>query len=132
MSFLYPNMLWGLFAVLVPILIHFLSRNIVRVNFSSIFYLNELKKTSIKKLKKINWLLTLMRMAIIFSLIMMFASPIVKNNSLWIASKKEALAVVFIDNSASMSLEIDGESLLEKSIKKVSKIVSSYTGTVEA
>ena len=62
---------------------------------------------------------------------MMFASPIVKNNSLWIPSKKDALAVVFIDNSASMSLKIDGESLLEKFFKKVSKIVSSYSGSVE-
>ena len=132
MSFLYPKMLWGLFAVLIPLLIHFFhSRNIVKVNFSSIFYLTELKNTSIKKLKTINWLLIFIRMAIIFCLIMMFASPIVKNNSLWIPSKKEALAVVFIDNSASMSLEIEGESLLEKSLKKVSKIVSSYKGTVE-
>ena len=62
---------------------------------------------------------------------MMFASPIIKNNSLWIPSKKEALAVVFIDNSASMSLEIDGESLLEQSLNKVSKIISSYSGAVE-
>ena len=132
MSFLYPSMLWGLFAVLVPILIHiFHSKKIVKVNFSSIFYLTELKNTSIKKLKTINWLLIFIRMAIIFSLIMMFASPIVKNNSLWIPSKKEALAVVFIDNSASMSLEIDGESLLQKSFKKVSKIISSYSGSVE-
>mgnify|MGYP001488907321 FL=1 len=132
MSFLYPKMLWGLFAVLIPLLIHFFhSRNIVKVDFSSIFYLTELKNTSIKKLKTINWLLTLIRMAIIFTLILMFASPIVKNNSLWIPSKKEALALVFIDNSASMSLEIDGESLLEQSLKKVSKIVSTYSGSVE-
>ena len=132
MSFLYPKMLWGLFAVLIPLLIHFFhSRNIVKVDFSSIFYLTELKNTSIKKLKTINWLLTLIRMAIIFTLILMFATPIVKNNSLWIPSKKEALALVFIDNSASMSLEIDGESLLEQSLKKVSKIVSTYSGSVE-
>ena len=125
-------MLWGLFAVLIPLLIHFFhSRNIVKVDFSSIFYLTELKNTSIKKLKTINWLLTLIRMAIIFTLILMFATPIVKNNSLWIPSKKEALALVFIDNSASMSLEIDGESLLEQSLKKVSKIVSTYSGSVE-
>ena len=37
MSFLYPKMIWGLFAVLIPLLIHFFhSRNIVKVNFSSI------------------------------------------------------------------------------------------------
>ena len=132
MSFLYPKMLWGLFAVFIPLLIHFFyNRNIVKVDFSSIFYLTELKNTSIKKLKTINWLLIFIRMAIIFSLVMMFASPVIKNNSLWIPSKKEALAVVFIDNSASMSLETDGESLLEQSLKKVSKIISSYSGAVE-
>ena len=129
MSFLYPKMLWGLFAVLIPLLIHFFhSRNIVKVNFSSIFYLTELKNTSIKKLKTINWLLIFIRMAIIFCLIMMFASPIVKNNSLWIPSKKEALAVVFIDNSASMSLEIEGESLLEKSLKKFQRLYHLIKG----
>ena len=132
MSFLYPKMLWGLFAVFIPLLIHFFyNRNIVKVDFSSIFYLTELKNTSIKKLKTINWLLIFIRMAIIFSLVMMFASPVIKNNSLWMPSKKEALAVVFIDNSASMSLETDGESLLEQSLKKVSKIISSYSGSVE-
>ena len=83
MSFLYPNILWGLLAVFIPLLIHlFHSRNTVTINFSSIEYLNQLKNESIKKLNNLNWLLIILRMIIIGSLVLMFSGPIVKNKEL--------------------------------------------------
>ncbi len=131
-TFLYPKMLWGLLAVLLPVIIHlYYSMNSIKVNFSSIFYLNELKNNSIKKLNNVNWFLILLRMLIIICLVLMFSAPIIKNDSLWVPSEKEAVAVIVIDNSASMSLKIDNESLLDKSLNKISKIISSYSGSVE-
>ena len=132
MSFLYPNILWGLLAVFIPLLIHlFHSRNTVTINFSSIEYLNQLKNESIKKLNNLNWLLIILRMIIIGSLVLMFSGPIVKNKGLWIPSKSESIAVIIIDNSASMSLEIDGKSLLKHSLDKIPTIISSYSNLVD-
>ena len=132
MSFLYPNILWGLLAIFIPLLIHlFHSRNTVTINFSSIVYLNQLRNESIKKLNNLNWLLIMLRMIIIGSLVLMFSGPIVKNNGLWIPSKSESIAVVIIDNSASMSLEIDGKSLLKQSLDKIPTIISTYSNLVD-
>ena len=132
MSFLYPNILWGLLAIFIPLLIHlFHSRNTVTINFSSIEYLNQLKNESIKKLNNLNWLLIILRMIIIGSLILMFSGPIVKNKGLWIPSRSESIAVVIIDNSASMSLEIDGKSLLKQSLDKIPTIISTYSNLVD-
>ena len=131
MSFLYPTALWGLLAVSLPIIIHLFSiRKNKKVDFSSIRHIQALKNESIRKLKLLNWIIIFLRMGVIAALIIMFSGPIVVNQSSWIPSEEESLAIIIVDNSASMSVKRDGESFLDKSSSEISKIISSFEGVV--
>lgn len=131
MSFLFPNLLWGLFAVSFPLIIHLISlRQTKALKFSSIQHLKALKSDSIKKLKIMQWILILLRMAIIASLVFMLSGPVLKNDRVWVPSEKESVAVIIIDNSASMAVKSDQGSFLDKAKLEIPEIVSSFTGVV--
>ena len=131
MSFLYPTALWGLIAVSLPLIIHLFSiRKNQKVEFSSIRHIQALKNESIKKLKILNWIIIFLRMSIIASLVIMSSGPIMVNQSSWIPSEKESLAVIIVDNSASMSVTKEGKSFFGQSSYEISKIISSFEGLV--
>ena len=131
MSFLFPNYLWGLFGLAIPIIIHLYSlRKTKTLEFSSIKHIQSLERKNIKRLKIIQWILILLRMGIISSLILMLSGPLLVNETFWIPSEKESTAVIIIDNSASMSVKNDKLSYLDQSINNIPKILSSFDGLV--
>ena len=131
MSFLYPTVLWGLIAVSLPLIIHLFSiRKNQKVEFSSLRHIRALKNESIKKLKILNWIIIFLRMSIIASLVFMASGPIIVKQSSWIPSEKESLAVIIVDNSASMSAMSDGTSFFDQTPSEISKIISSFEGLV--
>ena len=131
MSFLFPNVLWGLFGLTIPIIIHLYSlRKSKTLDFPSIQHIKALKKNSIKRLKIIQWILILLRMGIIASLILMFSGPLLVSETIWIPSKKESTAVIIIDNSASMSVKKENLSFLDQAKEKIPEILSSFDGLV--
>ena len=115
MSFLFPSVLWGLFAVSLPLVIHFIShRNTNIVDFSSIRHIQELEHETIRKLIIRQWLLIVLRMCIIAALVIMVSGPVQINDSAWIPSEKESTVVIIIDNSASMAVTKDRTSFLDQ------------------
>ena len=130
MSFLFPSILWGLFATIIPLIIHLASKRTSKtVEFPSLIHLKSLETESIKKLKVIEWLLVLLRMLIIACLVLVFSGPIQKNkNSAWVASSTESIAVVIIDNSASLGVKKNSLSHLEKNLSTLPSIFSSFDG----
>lgn len=131
MSFLFPNILWGLFGLTIPIIIHLYNlRKSKTLEFSSIQHIQALEKNSIKRLKILQWILILLRMGIIASLILMFSGPLLISETIWIPSKKESTAVIIIDNSASMSVKNDNLTFLDQAKDKIPKILSSFDGLV--
>ncbi|MDP6878259.1 MAG: BatA domain-containing protein, partial [Candidatus Marinimicrobia bacterium] len=91
MSFLFPSVLWGLLASLIPLIIHLVSqRAATTIDFPSIQHIKALEGESIKKLRIIQWLLILIRTLIIICLVLMCSGPIMLNNSIWISSAKES------------------------------------------
>ena len=97
MAFLFPNILWGLLAAFLPLLIHLISfRRTKTVAFSSIQHIKALEHNSIKKLKIMQWILIALRMAIITALVLMASGPIQFNNAAWIPSEKESVAVITV------------------------------------
>ncbi|MFL3024622.1 MAG: BatA domain-containing protein [Candidatus Neomarinimicrobiota bacterium] len=131
MSFLFPNILWGLFGLTIPIIIHLYNlRKSKTLEFSSIQHIQALEKNSIKRLKILQWILILLRMGIIASLILMFSGPLIISETIWIPSKKESTAVIIIDNSASMSVKNDNLTFLDQAKEKIPKILSSFDGLV--
>ena len=131
MSFLFPSMLWGLFALLIPIIVHLFSlRTNRKIEFSSIQHIKAIKKESIRKIKLLQWIMMFLRMGIIGCLVIMGSGPIVKNQSSWVPSEKESLAVIIVDNSASMAVKDNNKSFLDDASDKVYKIISSFDGLV--
>ena len=129
MSFLFPSVLWGLFASLIPIIIHLISQNTNKtVEFSSIQHIKALENESIKKLKITQWLLILIRTLIITFLILMCSGPILLNESKWVPSSKESTAIIVVDNSASLGVEKNGATYLQNNISLLPKIFSAFEG----
>ncbi len=124
MTFLSPTLLWGLLAASIPIIIHLISLSKTKeMDFSSIRFLEEMKHESIRKLQIKQWLLILLRTLIIAALVLMLARPTTEGFiSSWLRGDVESRAVVIIDNSASMSLAGEKESLLENA-KRQSKFL---------
>lgn len=121
MTFLNPAILFGLLTASIPIVLHFLNlRKLKKVEFSTLAFLKELQKTKIKRIKLKQWLLLLLRIAIIIFLVMAFARPTVKNFSVGNSSAAKTTAVIIIDNTFSMSVVTENGSYLNQA-KQIAK-----------
>jgi hypothetical protein len=65
-TFLNPGFLFGLLGMSVPLVIHLLSRRTARrVDFSSLEFLRNLEKKSLRRVRVRQWLLLAVRMLVI-------------------------------------------------------------------
>ena len=126
MNFLYPNILWFLSLLALPIIIHlFHFRRHKKLYFSSLKFIQSFQqeKKSIKKVKDL--ILLLFRILAILFLVLAFAQPQTgaTGNS---KMENESLISIYIDNSNSMSARgINGE-LLSQAKSNAKKIVSQF------
>ena len=127
MTFLNPAILFGLIAASIPIVLHFLNlRKLKRVEFSTLAFLKELQKTKIKRIKLKQWLLLLLRIAIIIFLVMAFARPTVKNFTIGNSSTAKTTAVIIIDNTFSMSVVAGNGSYLNRARQIAKNLLSNF------
>ncbi len=120
--------LWGLAAVALPILIHFLTRRKLRVvRVSTVAFLKRLEKEKIRQLKLRQWLLLLLRMLMVALLVLAFARPTLRRERAVLAQRARATAVLIIDNSLSMAAAPAGASLLEQSREHAQAIAASFS-----
>jgi len=102
MRFLHPEVLYGLFALLIPILVHlFQLRRFTPEQFTNVVLLKKLEISSRKSSQLKKWLTLLTRLLLISSLILAFAQPYFPNK---IENKQDKQLSIFLDNSYSMSL----------------------------
>ena len=115
MEFLYPNMLFALFALIIPVVIHLFNfRKHKTVYFSNTTVLKTIEQES-SKTKKLKQLLTLMtRMLFIAALVIAFAHPYKKDNNA-VNNNVDNLIAVYIDNSMSMQAHSSEKTLFEDS-----------------
>ena len=121
MHFIYPQLLWALGLLVIPIIIHlFYFRRFKKVYFSNIRFLQEIKQETSSRNKIKNLLILLMRLLAIACLIFAFAQPFIASNS---KAKSGTKGVsIYVDNSFSMSAESDDESILQLAKKKAIQI----------
>ncbi|WP_396636762.1 BatA domain-containing protein [Maribacter sp. R77961] len=94
MSFLNPTYLWGLLALLVPLVIHFLNKGDVKtIKVGSVKYLEAQETTQTKKLKLNEYVLLFLRMLLLGLLVLAISVPSIEK-----AVKKESLTY-FIEPS---------------------------------
>ena len=113
MNFLYPNFLWALLALAVPVAIHlFAFRRYKTIYFSNVRFLADIERHTKKQTHLKHIVLLLLRMLILSALIVAFAMPYIpatpnKNTD------NEREIVIYIDNSFSMESVNQKGSLLE-------------------
>lgn len=128
MQFVYPQVLWALLALAIPIIIHlFHFRRFKKVYFTNIKFLKEIKeeKSTTRQLR--NLLVLLMRLLAFTFLIFAFAQPFISKNNTTKTGKN--YVSIFIDNSNSMMASSEDIPLLDKAKKKAEEIISAYEET---
>ncbi len=113
MAFLNPLVLVALAAAAIPLLIHLFNfRRARRVDYSSLRFLKELRRSTLQRVRVERWLLLLFRTLAVLCLIAVFARPILVGSA-FTGDAKVSMAIV-IDNSLSMALRDGGGSYMEQ------------------
>jgi hypothetical protein len=104
MGFVAPLLLMGLAALAIPVLIHLIQRERKRVvEFPSLMFLRKIPYQSVRRRRIRDWLLLMMRLAALALIVMAFARPFFKRDSLAAAAQSGAReAVILVDTSYSM------------------------------
>ena len=111
-------------AVLGPLLINLLNRRRVQtIEFSSVMFLRDLRKTRMRRLQLRRWLLLVIRTLMVALAAMAFARPTLKGGVFaGLGSRAHTTAVVAFDRSGSMALETSNGSAYERARLRVQDI----------
>lgn len=133
MAFLNPAILIALAAASIPLLLHLLNlRKLRRVDFSSLRFLKELQKTRIRRVKLKQWLLLLLRTALIIFAVLAFARPVLKGTSGLPGARATGTAVIILDNSVSMLVKDEGGERFRQGKKAALEILNEIQEGDEA
>ncbi|WP_282143971.1 BatA domain-containing protein [Cellulophaga baltica] len=118
MHFKHPEILWGLFLLLIPILIHLLQlRRFKKTAFTNVKMLQQVVAESQKSRSLKKWLLLFTRMLLFTALIIAFAQPFFAKNTVF----KNKETIIYLDNSFSMQAKKGNTSLLEVAVQEIVK-----------
>lgn len=103
MQFLNPLVLLALAAAAVPVLLHLLQKRKLRpVEFSTIRFLKEIQKTTVRTIKLRQILLLILRTLIITFIVLAFARPALRGTIGGLGTHAHTTVVILLDNSMSM------------------------------
>lgn len=104
MSFNYPQFLWALTALAIPIIIHLFSfRRTTRIYFSSTRFLKQIQQETTQQRKLKKYLVLASRLLFIFFLVMAFAQPFLPAREQLTDQRN---LIIYLDNSYSMSVPV--------------------------
>ena len=128
MKFAYPEFLFALFAVAIPIIIHLFNfRKFKKIYFSNVSFLREVKKESQSKSKLKHLLILASRILAITFLVLAFAQPFIPSaNS---TQNINNIIGIYIDNSFSMESVGENGALLDEAKAKAIELVNAYQRT---
>ena len=124
MQFKYPELLWALFLLLIPIFIHlFQLRRFKKTPFTNVKLLQKVVSESRKSNSLKKWLVLLTRLFLYTTLIFAFAQPFLANPKALVAKE----TVIYLDNSFSMLARNVDETLLNKAVQDLLKSIPEGT-----
>ena len=129
MNFVYPQFLWGLLALSIPIIIHLFNfRRTRKVYFSNNYFLKNVKEATTSKLKVKHLLILLARLLFITFLVITFAQPFLPGEeSADSGNNAEKLVYIYLDNSLSMSSELSSNVRgIDLGVNYIEEIISLY------
>ena len=117
MQFKYPELLYALFLLLIPILIHlFQLRRFQKVDFTNVAFLKKVTIQTRKSSQLKKWLTLLMRLLALACIIFAFAQPFKASKT---ALNTEKETVLYLDNSFSMQAKGAQGALLQRAIQDI-------------
>lgn len=129
MKFAYPEFLYALIAIAIPIVIHLFNfRKYKKIYFSNVEFLKEVQQETQSKSKLKHLLILLSRILAITFLVFAFAQPFIPSSDSNVANQNN-LVGIYIDNSFSMESTGENGSLLNDAKSKAIDVVSSYRAT---
>ncbi len=116
MQFKYPEILYILFALLIPIFIHlFQLQRFIKTPFTNVKFLKEIELQTRKSSRLKKWLVLISRLAIFASIIIAFAQPYFSKNN----TTKEWFTTIYIDNSISMQAKGEQGELFKRAVQDI-------------
>lgn len=116
MQLQYPELLWGLLLLILPILVHLLRlRRYRKTPFTNVKVLQKIFSESNRSSQLKKWLLLLMRLGLISALVIAFCKPYIPSET--VDNKKDI--VVYLDNSFSMQARWKNSNLLEHAAQEI-------------
>ncbi|WP_179315423.1 BatA domain-containing protein [Winogradskyella undariae] len=115
MQFKNPELLYALFLLIIPILIHlFQLRRFQKVQFTNVKFLKSVKLQTRKSSQLKKWITLLTRMLLLACVIIAFAQPFIPNTKDFNESQE---TVIYLDNSFSMQANGSNGTLLNEAIQ---------------
>ncbi len=125
MQFKYPEILYALLLLLIPIFIHlFQLRRFEKVAFTNVAFLKKVVLQTRKSSRLKKFLILLTRLGLFTALIIAFAQPYLSNNKQSLKPK----TVLYLDNSLSMQAKNGTSELFKKAIQD---IITNYKEVAE-
>jgi hypothetical protein len=130
MTFLNPFVLFGLAAAAIPVLLHLLNlRKLRTVDFSSVRFLKDLQKTSMRRLRIRQLLLLLLRTLIIAALVMAFSRPTLRMQIGGFGSAgASSTMIVVLDDSPSMNVHDERGTAFARATQAASRLIDLAGG----
>ncbi len=128
MKFAYPEFLYALFAIAIPIIIHLFNfRKFKKVYFSNVQFLKDIKQETQSKSKLKHLLILLSRILAIAFLVLAFAQPFIPSSEN--SNNQRGVTALHIDNSFSMESVGEKGSLINEAKTKAIAIINAYPST---
>lgn len=117
MQFKHPEVLYALFLLLIPILIHlFQLRRFQKIDFTNVAFLKKVSIQTRKSSQLKKWLTLLLRLLAIACIVLAFAQPFTASIS---ALNTEKETVLYVDNSFSMQAKGPNGPLLQRVLQQL-------------
>ena len=125
-NFVFPQFLWALLALSIPIVIHlFHFKRFKKVLFSNVSFLKDIQITTQNKREIKRWLVLAARCLALIFLVLAFTQPFIPKNNNTSTGKYRAISI-YIDNSFSMNADSKDGNLLLIARQKAKEIVKGF------
>lgn len=127
MEFVNPAFLYGLAAIVIPVIIHLFNfRRFRKVYFTNVEFIQELKQETQKQSRLKHLVILFLRIMAIIAIVLAFARPFIPVGENLIRSQEQNSVSVYIDNSFSMQSGSSEGTLLQTAQNKAREIAGVY------
>ena len=117
MQFKHPELLYALFLLLIPIIVHlFQLRKFKKVDFTNVAFLKQATLQTRKSSQIKKWLILSTRLLLLAAIILAFAQPFTSKTDTFNVKKE---IVLYLDNSFSMQVKGNQGELLKRAIQDI-------------